>query len=289
MPKLTSAKSLKNNGYMRLKKRLQDKNENAKSNDEKERDSTKAAKRKAPTTKSKNSKLSKLITRCASGGVMFMLFSYIIYQGHLAVAGTMIMLQILTFRELVNLRYKKTKEKHMPYFRSLQWLWFSVAMFFAHGSSWLKAPMGVDKHIFSNYIEQYLLSNTSIQNHIAFFELFSFGLFSVAFMLSVLSLRKDLYDYQITQFTWTLMCLVILVLQMKTLVYNIYNGLFWFVFPFLTVVANDVGAYFAGITLGGKIFTYKVANPNIYRPITFLKLSPKKTWFVNSIFLLNLK
>ena len=35
---------------------------------------------------------------------MFMLFSYIIYQGHLAVAGTMIMLQILTFRELVNLR-----------------------------------------------------------------------------------------------------------------------------------------------------------------------------------------
>ena len=82
---------------MRLKKRLQDKNENAKSNDEKERDSTKAAKRKAPTTKSKNSKLSKLITRCASGGVMFMLFSYIIYQGHLAVAGTMIMLQILTF------------------------------------------------------------------------------------------------------------------------------------------------------------------------------------------------
>ncbi len=273
---------------MRLKKRLQDKNENAKSNDEKERDSTKAAKRKAPTTKSKNSKLSKLITRCASGGVMFMLFSYIIYQGHLAVAGTMIMLQILTFRELVNLRYKKTKEKHMPYFRSLQWLWFSVAMFFAHGSSWLKAPMGVDKHIFSNYIEQYLLSNTSIQNHMAFFELFSFGLFSVAFMLSVLSLRKDLYDYQITQFTWTLMCLVILVLQMKTLVYNIYNGLFWFVFPFLTVVANDVGAYFAGITLGGKIFTYKVANPNIYRPITFLKLSPKKTWFVNSISL-NLK
>ena len=68
----------------------------------------------------------------------------------------------------------------------------------------------------------------------------------------------------------------------------IYNGLFWFVFPFLTVVANDVGAYFAGITLGGKIFTYKVANPNIYRPITFLKLSPKKTWFVNSISL-NLK
>ena len=30
--------------------------------------------------------------------------------------------------------------------------------------------------------------------------------------------------------------------------------------PFLTVVANDV-VHICGITLGGKIFTYKVANP----------------------------
>jgi phosphatidate cytidylyltransferase len=95
--------------------------------------------------------------------------------------------------------------------------------------------------------------------------------------MSVLSLKKDLYDYQITQFTWTLMCVVILVLQMKTLVYNIYNGIFWFIFPFLCVVANDSGAYFAGISLGGKIFKYRVAK-NKYQRITFLKLSPKKTW-----------
>jgi len=153
----------------------------------------------------------------------------------------------------------------------------SCAFFFAHGSSWLKAPMGIDNHIFRNYIEKYVSSKTIIQNEIAFFELFTFGLFSIVFILSVLSLKKDLYDYQITQFTWTLMCVVILVLQMKTLVYNIYNGIFWFIFPFLCVVANDSGAYFAGISLGGKIFKFRVA-PNKYQRITFLKLSPKKTW-----------
>ena len=115
-------------------------------------------------------KLSKLITRCVSGLLMFVLFAAIVYLGHLTIAGTMITLQIFTFSELVNLRYVKAKEKNMPFFRTLQWLWFAVAMFFAHGSSWLKAPMGVNKHIFHNYIEKYILSKTNIQSEIAFFE-----------------------------------------------------------------------------------------------------------------------
>jgi phosphatidate cytidylyltransferase len=235
--------------------------------------------------KTAQAKLSKLMTRCVSGLLMLIVFVVIVYLGHLTIAGTMITLQIFTFSELVNLRYVKAKEKNMPFFRTLQWLWFAVAMFFAHGSSWLKAPMGINKHIFDNYIEKYILSKTVIQSEMAFFELFTFGLFSIVFIMSVLSLKKDLYDYQITQFTWTLMCVVILVLQMKTLVYNIYNGIFWFIFPFLCVVANDSGAYFAGISLGGKIFKYRVAE-NKYQRITFLKLSPKKTWegFIGAMF-----
>ena len=208
---------------------------------------------------------------------MFLAFTAIVYMGHLTVAGTMILLQAFTFRELVNLRYVEAKEKNMPYFRTLQWLWFYAALFVAHGSTWLKAPMGIDRHIYLNYIQRYLLSNSVILNEVAFFDFLSFGLFSLVFILSVLSLKQGMYDYQITQFTWTLMCVVILVLQMKTLVFNIYNGLFWFVFPFLCVGMNDSGAYFAGISLGGKIFTRRVAD-NVYKPITFLKLSPKKTW-----------
>ncbi len=225
----------------------------------------------------KGSKLKKLATRCISATIMFLAFTAIVYTGHLTVAGTMILLQVFTFRELVNLRYIEAKEKNMPYFRTLQWLWFYAAIFGAHGSTWLKAPMGIDKHIYLNYIQRYLLTNSLILNEVAFFDFLSFGLFSLCFVLSVLSLKQGMYDYQITQFTWTLMCVVILVLQMKTLVFNIYNGLFWFIFPFLCVAVNDSGAYFAGISLGGKIFTRRVAD-NVYKPITFLKLSPKKTW-----------
>ena len=90
-------------------------------------------------------------------------------------------------------------------------------MFGAHGSTWLKAPMGIDKHIYLNYIQRYLLTNSLILDEVAFFDFLSFGLFSLVFVLSVLSLRQGMYDYQITQFTWTLMCVVILVLQMKNI------------------------------------------------------------------------
>merc|ERR1719498_1268287 len=175
--------------------------------------------------------------------------------GHVAVCFVLICVQIQAFNELVNLRYVEAKEKDMPLFRSLQWAWFAVAMFYAHGSSWLKAPMGFDETVFQNFLKVYLPAFTfGTNDHMAFFEFLSFGLFVSVFILSVLSLRKGLYDYQITQFMWTIAILLLVVLQMKTLVSNVYNGLFWFVFPFLCVVVNDVAAYFSGITLGKRVF-----------------------------------
>ena len=45
------------------------------------------------------------------------------------------------------------------------------------------------------------------------------------------------------------------------------NGLFWFCFPVLLVVINDIMAYVCGMSMGRKF---------INRP--FLKLSPNKTW-----------
>lgn len=214
------------------------------------------------TTTTRPSKLQKMITRSMTALVMFFAFVAMLKAGHVAVCFVLICLQTQAFSELVNLRYKEAKERDMPWFRSLQWAWFTVAMLYAHGSSWLKAPMGFDKAVFENVV------GAEQGNHLVFFEFFSFGLFVAVFILSVLSLKQGLYDYQITQFVWTIAVLLLVVLQMKTLVFNIYNGLFWFVFPFLSVVVNDVSAYFAGITLGRKLF----------KNATFLSLSPNKTW-----------
>lgn len=215
--------------------------------------------------KPEQSKLMKFVVRMVSSIAMLTTMAAVLYAGHVVVCATLILLQALVFRELVNLRYIEAKEKEMPYFRSLQWAWYAVAAVYAHGSTWLKAPMGVDTTVLLTMQQQVVdLGFTSSDS---LFALFSFGLFSVVFMASVLSLREGLYEYQISQFSWTLMCVLLVVVQMKTMVYNVYQGMFWFLFPFLLVISNDSFAYFAGMSLGKKVF-----------PFAFLKLSPNKTW-----------
>lgn len=58
-----------------------------------------------------------------------------------------------------------------------------------------------------------------------------------------------------------------MVFQTRAIVFNIYEGFFWFVFPASLVVNNDCFAYFFGLAMGRKY---------IHTP--FLKLSPNKTW-----------
>ena len=55
--------------------------------------------------------------------------------------------------------------------------------------------------------------------------------------------------------------------QLKYVMHNIFNGLFWFVFPSCLVMANDVMAYITGMAWGRKF---------IQRP--FIAFSPNKTW-----------
>jgi phosphatidate cytidylyltransferase len=55
--------------------------------------------------------------------------------------------------------------------------------------------------------------------------------------------------------------------QLKYVMHNIFNGLFWYVLPCCLVFVNDIMAYVAGVTCGRKF---------IQRP--FILVSPNKTW-----------
>ena len=55
--------------------------------------------------------------------------------------------------------------------------------------------------------------------------------------------------------------------QLKYIMHNVYNGLFWFVLPCSLVFANDIMAYVSGMMWGRKF---------IQRP--FIAFSPNKTW-----------
>lgn len=235
--------------------------ERAKNREEKKNQDDKEAEKK----KDAPSKYWKMFVRTTSSFVMFSMFLTCLWAGHVAVCGVLILLQMLVFRELVSLRYVEAKEKSMPYFRSLQWAWYFVAAVYAHGSTWLKAPMGVDKTVFTTINREIL--DLGVVSEQAFFDFASFGMFSAVFMASVLSLRPGLYEYQINQFTWTFMIILLVIVQMKTLVHNVFTGMFWFVFPFTLVMCNDTMAYFSGFMFGRKLTT---------RP--FMALSPSKTW-----------
>ena len=68
-----------------------------------------------------------------------------------------------------------------------------------------------------------------------------------------------------------MLALVFVFLIPTFILYNLYKGIYWFVFPQLYVIVNDIFAYLFGITFGKT---------------PLIKLSPKKTWegFIGGMF-----
>ncbi|GAB9464095.1 hypothetical protein Gpo141_00001536 [Globisporangium polare] len=199
----------------------------------------------------------KFMTRVVVGFAMIGAFALILYGGHLYAWLMVVILQILLFRELVNVRYRAAAEKSIPWFRSVQWGWFSVALFFNYGDS------------FGAFIENRKIRFVppAVVHYLRYHTWISFTMYAVLFVMSVLSLKKGYYKYQMGQYTWTIVTLGLIVFQMKYILNNIFNGLFWFVFPVSLVVCNDCFAFFCGKLFGRKF----IKTP-------FLRLSPNKTW-----------
>lgn len=86
---------------------------------------------------------------------------------------------------------------------------------------------------------------------------------AVGLILFVLNLKKGHYKFQFNQFGLSHMTILLVVCQAQFVIHNTFHGLFWFVFPALLVVWNDIMAYFCGFFFGRT---------------PLIKLSPKKTW-----------
>ncbi len=152
-------------------------------------------------------------------------------------------------------RFKAENAKQIPLFRTLMWGWFAAAMFYSYGSIFLD--------YYELQISRYVLEQVS-----KYHSFISFVLLITVFVLTVLNLKKDLYKYQIGQWSWTVTVVAITVIQVKFLASNILVGLFWFLVPASLVICNDVQAYMCGLFLKGKCTS---------RPL--ISLSPNKTWF----------
>lgn len=207
--------------------------------------------------------LEKVLTRSLAACVMFAALYMTVYAGHFYCICLTVVIQIELYRELVNVRYVEAKQRAMPWFRSLQWAWFYVAMLTIYGES----------------THKFVSENRALKPMTAFtkqYNIISYAAFCILFVVTVLTLRPGLLRFQISQFLWSIVTVCFVLVPSKFATTNILRGLFWFLFPIGAVIANDVTAYFCGITFGRKF----ISAP-------FLSLSPNKTWegFIGAAFL----
>ena len=189
---------------------------------------------------SSENKLKKVCRRLVFGTLLMVATSRVIIQGHLATLCLVLIVQTLMFRELVNVRYSQRRVKDLPLFRTTQWGWFVTCMIYSYGQ------------IFYSERMYSLISSHLIARLIPYINLFSLGLYSLLLMTFVFTLEPRYYKYQVGQLAWTVVSIVITVVQVNSFTHNIFNGLFWFLFPLSLVICNDSFAYFCGLACGRR-------------------------------------
>jgi len=208
--------------------------------------------------KKDESRRSKILQRAVLGLAMFVPFCGILYAGHLYICLLVALIETLLFFELVRVRYNEHYDviqgNTIPLFRTTQWAWFAVAIFYAYG----------------DFVSDTFQDNPELHQFLGYVQYtgsLSFVLYSTTLMLTITTLQPGHIRFQINQLCWTIVVLCLTVGQLKYVMHNIFNGLIWFVLPVCLVIVNDIMAYACGMSLGRKF---------IRRP--FLSFSPNKTW-----------
>lgn len=203
------------------------------------------------------SRAQKITQRVVWSVIMISIFFSCVYMGHLYVCMIIALSEFFLFRELVKVRYNahfNTIEDTIPLFRTTQWMWFVVAIFYTYG----------------DFIVEVIQNNEQLHylgQHTRYFSTLAFFLYSTTFVLTIATMQVGHIKFQLNQLCWTIVVLCLTVGQMKYIMHNIFNGLFWFTFPFLLVVVNDIMAYFSGMACGRKFIRRQ-----------FISFSPNKTW-----------
>ena len=158
----------------------------------------------SPSASSANpeARLQKLLLRMGVGLVMIAVFIAILLSHHWVVVAFCILLQIMSFRELISVRFKEVKEQQLPWFRTLSWLAFWICevffffFFFFFFCSFSVFTLVVQFAAYGTHVLEALELDSVVPYHGAI----AFTAFVAYFTLFVLSLKKKkLYKYQMTQ------------------------------------------------------------------------------------------
>lgn len=154
----------------------------------------------------------------------------------------------------------------MPWFRTLQWSWFIVAMIyvckFASVSTFLISIALTFRLLCPSdgeTMHRFCVEHTSMHQFLYITENFSSIVhisYWLIFIISVLTLKPGLIRFQLSQHFWSIVTVCVVVFQCKYFPATTLNGgIFWYFFPMAMVIMNDVSAYFVGITFGRKFIS----------------------------------
>lgn len=202
-----------------------------------------------PTAESKRWK--NYHTRCLWGAIMIILYALLLMAGPAAVILLVVVVQTAVFREVVGIAHTRYREHKLAWFRTINWFFLLSAYYYLFGESLIQIFRD------SVFADAFMMPLATHHRFISYC-LYMFGL-----ILFVLNLKKGHYKFQFNQFGLCHMTILLVVCQAQFVLHNTLNGLFWFVFPAMLVVWNDIMAYFFGFFFGRT---------------PLIKLSPKKTW-----------
>ncbi|OZJ06971.1 hypothetical protein BZG36_00245 [Bifiguratus adelaidae] len=199
----------------------------------------------APSKKWQNWWIRTVTTFMMIGG-----FFFVLAAGHMWVILCVFIISSMVYREVIALAQVPSKEKKLPWFKTLNWYFLISTNYFLYGESIIY------------YFKQVIMVDSFLGSFATHHRFISFILYVIGFVFFVSTLRKGHYKFQFAQFCWTHMALLLVVVQSHFIVNNIFEGLIWFVLPVSLVICNDIFAYVCGF---------------FYGKTPLIKLSPKKT------------
>lgn len=183
---------------------------------------------------------------------MISLFTYIIISDKILLLALIIFVQCFVFKEVLNVAVFRRRISLLSKYLSYHFF-FAANLFFLH------------KYIV-NVLKGFLPEITR------FYVFFAFSFYIVGFCLFTFNLRKKGIKDQFILFAVTHVSVYYLSKAVQLAIKNLTKAKFWFVFPCMLIITNDIGAYIVGKSMGK-------------RPL--LQISPKKTQegFIGAFFM----
>ncbi|KAJ1723760.1 phosphatidate cytidylyltransferase [Coemansia erecta] len=178
-------------------------------------------------------------------------FLTVIALGPLSIMLMVLCLQVMIYREVISLSSVPKKERDLPWARAMNAYFLVCTEYYLYG------------HNLHRALKRHPWLEAHLQGVFAHHQFISFSLYLIGFVWFVGTLRKGYYRFQMGQFAWTHMALLLVVMQSQYMIENIFEGIFWFLLPIALVIVNDIFAYVFGFFFGRH---------------RLIELSPKKTW-----------